>query len=222
MSVTDTCAAVGCTSLGSFSSRFTEIVGETPSQYRARDHRALASVPWCIARDATRPSPRTEQDRRSDCGHGLRTVRSMTITVSAMFIPVHDPDAALGFYRDALGLEVRNDVAADGFRWVTVGAPEQDLDVVLFQPHGGRSQAEGDALLARDAGLAAGCDLPLRRPRHHVREGAGLGRRGAPGAGVPALGRRDCASATPRATSSASRRADRPTVSGCRRQMEKR
>ena len=39
MSVTDTCFAVGCTSLGSFSSRFTEIVGETPSQYRARDHR---------------------------------------------------------------------------------------------------------------------------------------------------------------------------------------
>ncbi|HSN07125.1 MAG TPA: VOC family protein, partial [Candidatus Angelobacter sp.] len=46
----------------------------------------------------------------------------MTVTVSHMFIPVHDPDAALGFYRDALGLEVRNDVASDGFRWVTVGA----------------------------------------------------------------------------------------------------
>ena len=50
----------------------------------------------------------------------------MTVTVSAMFIPVHDPDAALGFYRDALGLEVRNDVASGGFRWVTVGAPGQD------------------------------------------------------------------------------------------------
>ena len=72
----------------------------------------------------------------------------MAVTVSAMFIPVHDPDAALDFYRDALGLEVRNDVASDGFRWVTVGAPEQDLDIVLFQPHGGRSQAEGDALLS--------------------------------------------------------------------------
>ena len=72
----------------------------------------------------------------------------MAVTVSAMFIPVHDPDAALGFYRDALGLEVRNDVASDGFRWVTVGAPGQDVDIVLFQPHGGRSQAEGDALLA--------------------------------------------------------------------------
>jgi catechol 2,3-dioxygenase-like lactoylglutathione lyase family enzyme len=40
----------------------------------------------------------------------------MAVTVSAMFIPVHDLDAALGFYRDALGLEVRNDVASDGFR----------------------------------------------------------------------------------------------------------
>jgi len=72
----------------------------------------------------------------------------MSITVSSMFIPVHDPDAALAFYRDALGLEVRMDVASDGFRWVTVGAPGQDLGIVLFQPHGGRSQAEGDALLA--------------------------------------------------------------------------
>ncbi len=40
----------------------------------------------------------------------------MTVTVSAMFIPVHDPDVALTFYRDALGLEVRKDVAAGGFR----------------------------------------------------------------------------------------------------------
>ncbi|HZE18019.1 MAG TPA: VOC family protein [Mycobacterium sp.] len=65
-----------------------------------------------------------------------------------MFIPVHDPDAALGFYRDALGLEVRNDVASGGFRWVTVRAPSQDVDVVMFQPHGGRSQDEGGALLS--------------------------------------------------------------------------
>jgi predicted enzyme related to lactoylglutathione lyase len=65
-----------------------------------------------------------------------------------MFVPVHDPDAALGFYRDALGLEVRTDVASGGFRWVTVGAPGQDVGIVLFQPHGGRSQADGDALLS--------------------------------------------------------------------------
>ena len=71
----------------------------------------------------------------------------MAVTVSTMFIPVHDPDAALAFYRDVLGLELRNDVAADDFRWVTVGGEGQDVDVVLFQPHAGRSQTEGDALL---------------------------------------------------------------------------
>jgi AraC-like DNA-binding protein len=55
MSVTDTCIAVGCTSLGSFSSRFTEIVGETPSQYRARDHSEHEVVPPCVSKVATRP-----------------------------------------------------------------------------------------------------------------------------------------------------------------------
>jgi catechol 2,3-dioxygenase-like lactoylglutathione lyase family enzyme len=72
----------------------------------------------------------------------------MTLNVSAMFIPVHDPDVALTFYRDALGLEVRNDVAAGPLRWVTVGAPGQDVDIVLFPPQGGRSQTESDALLS--------------------------------------------------------------------------
>ena len=55
LSVTDTCMAVGCTSLGSFSARFTEIVGMTPSQYRAQDHSALESVPACVAKAGTRP-----------------------------------------------------------------------------------------------------------------------------------------------------------------------
>lgn len=58
MSVTDACVTVGCTSLGSFSARFTEVVGETPSQYRARDHRAMESVPPCVAKVATRPRRR--------------------------------------------------------------------------------------------------------------------------------------------------------------------
>ncbi len=55
MSVTETCFSVGCTSLGSFSSRFTEIVGETPSQYRAHDHSGRESVPSCVSKVATRP-----------------------------------------------------------------------------------------------------------------------------------------------------------------------
>jgi transcriptional regulator GlxA family with amidase domain len=56
LSVTDVCMAVGCTSLGSFSARFTQLVGETPTAYRAGDHGALATVPGCIAKEATRPS----------------------------------------------------------------------------------------------------------------------------------------------------------------------
>ena len=54
-SVTDACVAVGATSLGSFSSRFTEIVGETPTRYRARDHRNLDAMPSCLLMAATRP-----------------------------------------------------------------------------------------------------------------------------------------------------------------------
>jgi AraC-like DNA-binding protein len=54
-SVTEVCNAVGCTSLGSFSARFTELVGETPTAYRDSDHSALAGVPGCVAKDLTRP-----------------------------------------------------------------------------------------------------------------------------------------------------------------------
>jgi AraC-like DNA-binding protein len=55
LSVTEVCMLVGCTSLGSFSARFTELVGESPSAYRARDHRALAMVPACFAKRLSRP-----------------------------------------------------------------------------------------------------------------------------------------------------------------------
>jgi transcriptional regulator GlxA family with amidase domain len=53
LSVTDVCMAVGCTSLGSFSSRFTELVGETPSAYRAREHEN-SGLPACVEKEATR------------------------------------------------------------------------------------------------------------------------------------------------------------------------
>lgn len=78
VSVTEACIAVGCTSLGSFSARFTELVGETPTAYRAGDHGALAGVSGCVARDLTRPTgkpashpsaePQAEQDRRNARG----------------------------------------------------------------------------------------------------------------------------------------------------------
>ena len=55
LTVTEVCVAVGCTSLGSFSSRFSELVGESPSAYRARDHRAAAAIPACYAKIFSRP-----------------------------------------------------------------------------------------------------------------------------------------------------------------------
>ena len=62
LTVTEVCLEVGCTSLGSFSARFTELVGETPTAYRARDHRALANVSGCVAKDATRPRPKPSRN----------------------------------------------------------------------------------------------------------------------------------------------------------------
>jgi predicted enzyme related to lactoylglutathione lyase len=71
----------------------------------------------------------------------------MTIALQYCHITVNDVDEALGFYRDALGLEVRNDVGSGGFRWVTLGSPDQQaVAIVLSEPHAGRSQADGDAL----------------------------------------------------------------------------
>ncbi|MFI5872625.1 helix-turn-helix transcriptional regulator [Streptomyces sp. NPDC051445] len=55
LTVTEVCMAVGCTSLGSFSSRFTELVGETPSAYRARSHEASEVIAPCVVRTFTRP-----------------------------------------------------------------------------------------------------------------------------------------------------------------------
>jgi AraC-like DNA-binding protein len=56
LSVTEVCLNVGCTSLGSFSARFTELVGETPTAYEKRDHSAVNGMPGCVAKDITRPS----------------------------------------------------------------------------------------------------------------------------------------------------------------------
>ncbi|MEK9522267.1 VOC family protein [Streptomyces sp. NPDC087908] len=59
----------------------------------------------------------------------------MDIKLSQCFIAVDDHDKALAFYRDALGLEVRNDVGFEGMRWVTVGSPAQpDVEIVLEPP----------------------------------------------------------------------------------------
>jgi uncharacterized glyoxalase superfamily protein PhnB len=58
----------------------------------------------------------------------------MTITIHYAFLPQTDPDAALGFYRDTLGFEVRNDVGYHGMRWITVGPPNQPQTSIVLQP----------------------------------------------------------------------------------------
>ena len=70
LSVTEVCMAVGCASLGSFSARFTQLVGETPTAYRASDHSMLAGVPGCVAKDITRPSrePSRNGEARTSAG----------------------------------------------------------------------------------------------------------------------------------------------------------
>lgn len=73
----------------------------------------------------------------------------MNASLSTVHILVDDPDAALGFYRDGLGLTVRNEVENGGMRWITLVSEEQpEVAIVLSQPHAGRSQEDGDAIAA--------------------------------------------------------------------------
>ena len=58
----------------------------------------------------------------------------MELTIHATFLPQDDPDAALGFYRDLLGFEVRNDVGYGGLRWITVGPPGQPGTSIVLHP----------------------------------------------------------------------------------------
>jgi catechol 2,3-dioxygenase-like lactoylglutathione lyase family enzyme len=81
----------------------------------------------------------------------------MTVSLSHVHVLADDPDAALAFYRDTLGLEVRSEVANDGFRWITLSTADQpEIEIVLSQPHAGRSAEIGDALAA----LLAKGELP--------------------------------------------------------------
>jgi len=58
----------------------------------------------------------------------------MDITIQASFLPHDDPDAALAFYRDTLGFEVRNDVGYGGLRWITVGPASQPGTSIILEP----------------------------------------------------------------------------------------
>jgi catechol 2,3-dioxygenase-like lactoylglutathione lyase family enzyme len=75
----------------------------------------------------------------------------MDLTLSTCFVVVDDPDRALTFYRDALGLEVRNDVANEGSRWITVGSASQPGVAIVLTNFLNGSPADREAV----AGLVA-------------------------------------------------------------------
>jgi catechol 2,3-dioxygenase-like lactoylglutathione lyase family enzyme len=78
----------------------------------------------------------------------------MELTLSTCFIQVHDPDIALTFYRDVLGLEVRKDVANEGFRWITVGSAAQPGVSIVITNYLNGSPDDNDmiaALIAKGA-----------------------------------------------------------------------
>jgi catechol 2,3-dioxygenase-like lactoylglutathione lyase family enzyme len=70
----------------------------------------------------------------------------MDLTLSQCFVITHDPDQALSFYRDALGLEVRNDVANEGSRWITVGSSSQPGIAIVITNYLNGSPADRDAV----------------------------------------------------------------------------
>ncbi len=72
----------------------------------------------------------------------------MNLKLSTCFVLVHDPELALGFYRDTLGLELRNDVARGDFRWLTVGADSQPGVGIVLTNYLNGSPADVDALAA--------------------------------------------------------------------------
>jgi len=72
----------------------------------------------------------------------------MDLTLSTCFVQVHDPDLALVFYRDVLGLELRNDVGREGSRWITVGAASQPGISIVLTNYVNGAPADGDAIAA--------------------------------------------------------------------------
>src|SRR5579875_949094 len=98
-----------------------------------------AAWPWWSAGRAgiEKPPPRRSPN-----------VPVMDITLSATFVTVSDFEAALAFYRDALGFEVKNDVGQGAWRWITLASPASpEVEIVLNPTHAGR-EADGDAVAA--------------------------------------------------------------------------
>lgn len=77
---------------------------------------------------------KTDQESRSTRRAATPSVTAMDITIHYAFLPQTDPDAALTFYRDTLGFEVRNDVGYEGMRWLTVGPANQPGTSIVLHP----------------------------------------------------------------------------------------
>jgi uncharacterized glyoxalase superfamily protein PhnB len=90
----------------------------------------------------------------------------MDITIHSAYLPQDDPDAALAFYRDTLGFEVRNDVGYEGMRWITVGPPNQPETSIVLHPPGadpGITEEELRTIIEMMAkGTYAGINLATR------------------------------------------------------------
>src|SRR5690349_10692218 len=73
----------------------------------------------------------------------------MPLSLSAVHLMVDDPKVAINFYRDVLGLSVMSEVENEGFTWITLATESQpEIQIVLSQPHVGRSQEDGDTIAA--------------------------------------------------------------------------
>ena len=139
LTVTEVCMLVGFSSLGSFSSRFRELVGETPTAYRDRwAAQGGPHIPGCflfmrgIDRWPSTDPTIWEKHRPGADPYG----DPMITNVSLATVWVTDQDEAKAFYIDKLGFQEQTDVTmGDGYRWVTVVHPDHpELQLTLMVP----------------------------------------------------------------------------------------
>jgi len=97
-----------------------------------RNHAAKCITFLC---SHSEPGRRVDQESRSTRHQAATSLVAMDITIQSSFLPQNDPEAAVAFYRDVLGFEVRNDVGYGGMHWITVGpASQPGTSIVLFPP----------------------------------------------------------------------------------------
>jgi catechol 2,3-dioxygenase-like lactoylglutathione lyase family enzyme len=207
LTVTEVCFAVGCSSLGTFSTRFAELVGIPPSEYRAptptrhRGHAVLhreagdqAGPQPGRTRRPTPPgltAPASIRNRESIRCAAAPNVTAMDITIHNTFLPHDDPEESLAFYRDVLGFEVRLDVGGGKMRWITVGPVNQPgTSIVLHPPAADPGTTDDERrLIAEMMGQGHLRDHRAgdQGPRRHLRATAGEQRRDRAGADPTAL-----------------------------------